>query len=151
FRSVVRHAQGFARRLMGHDGTADKKYLAEFLHARSARPLRRLSHLRPLSPQASEASLREAHRACGTQRLKITIVQPAPRGTRKGKRVTAVRWRRLLQELGHRINIQQDYGGERCDVLIALHARHSYAAIESFRRAYPDRPVILVLTGTDLY
>jgi putative glycosyltransferase (TIGR04348 family) len=40
-------------------------------------------------------------------------------------------------------------GGE--DVLIALHARKSYASIEKFRAARPGAPLIVVLTGTDLY
>ncbi len=41
--------------------------------------------------------------------------------------------------------------GEPCDVLIALHAKRSAASIAAFASAHPDRPCILVLTGTDLY
>ena len=37
------------------------------------------------------------------------------------------------------------------DLLIALHARRSAAALAAFRAAHPDRPAILLLTGTDLY
>src|SRR5262245_4977693 len=83
--------------------------------------------------------------------MNIAIITPAPPGSRKGNRVTALRWRRLLQQLGHRVIIRQEYDGERCDLLIALHARRSFAAVERFQRAYPDRPVIVALTGTDLY
>jgi putative glycosyltransferase (TIGR04348 family) len=36
-------------------------------------------------------------------------------------------------------------------VLIALHAQRSAAAVRGFRERYPDRPIALVLTGTDLY
>jgi putative glycosyltransferase (TIGR04348 family) len=32
-----------------------------------------------------------------------------------------------------------------------LHACRSSAAIERFRQTYPDRPIVLALTGTDLY
>jgi putative glycosyltransferase (TIGR04348 family) len=40
-------------------------------------------------------------------------------------------------------------GGE--DVLIALHARKSYESIAKFHAARPGAPLIVVLTGTDLY
>ncbi len=35
--------------------------------------------------------------------------------------------------------------------LLALHARRSRAAIVAWRAAHPERPLIVVLTGTDLY
>lgn len=35
--------------------------------------------------------------------------------------------------------------------MIALHARRSAASIDAFAAAHPGRPLILVLTGTDLY
>lgn len=37
------------------------------------------------------------------------------------------------------------------DLLIALHARRSAPSLAAFAAAHPDRPSILVLTGTDLY
>jgi len=37
------------------------------------------------------------------------------------------------------------------DLLIALHARRSAAAVAAFAAAFPQRPRLLVLTGTDLY
>jgi putative glycosyltransferase (TIGR04348 family) len=36
-------------------------------------------------------------------------------------------------------------------MMIALHARRSRAAIAAFTRAYPRHPLVLILTGTDLY
>jgi putative glycosyltransferase (TIGR04348 family) len=83
--------------------------------------------------------------------MRIVIVTPAPAGSRKGNRITALRWARLLRELGHQVIIRQEYGGEGAEVLIALHARRSLPAVEAWRQAHPDRPVILALTGTDLY
>ena len=44
-----------------------------------------------------------------------------------------------------------DYQGEACDVLIVLHAWRSAKAVEDFRRQWPDKPLIVVLTGTDIY
>ena len=83
--------------------------------------------------------------------MKIVIVTPAPTGSRKGNRVSALRWARLLRELRLRVAIKQEYRDESCDLLIALHARRSSESIQRFRLIHPERPLILMLTGTDLY
>ena len=83
--------------------------------------------------------------------MKISIVTPAPARSRKGNRVTAVRWARILRELGHRARIHQAYSGEDCDALIALHAKHSARSVQEFYDSQPNSPLILALTGTDLY
>ena len=53
----------------------------------------------------------------------IGIVTSAPPGSRKANRVTALRWARLIRELGHRVTVGQEYTTQRFDLLIALHAR----------------------------
>lgn len=83
--------------------------------------------------------------------MKIRIVTPAPPRTHYGNRVTAVRWARILKHLGHHATIAQDYHGEPCDALIALHARRSAPAVNRFHRMHPGRSLILALTGTDVY
>ena len=87
--------------------------------------------------------------------MRILIVTPAKPGSRHGNRNTAVRWARLLRELGHRvvIDIAFDPAGQaaRFDVLIALHARRSHRALLDWKAACAQKPVILALTGTDLY
>lgn len=82
---------------------------------------------------------------------RILIVTPASAGSRAGNRVTANRWARLLRALGHRVQLSVQYSGQRCDVLIALHAKKSAASILAFSRQSPDRPLVLTMTGTDLY
>jgi putative glycosyltransferase (TIGR04348 family) len=79
------------------------------------------------------------------------LITPAPTGSRSGNRVTAVRWAGLLRELGHRVKVARRYAGEPCDALIALHARKSHASIGRFHLARPDAPLLVALTGTDLY
>jgi putative glycosyltransferase (TIGR04348 family) len=83
--------------------------------------------------------------------MNIDIATPVPRGSRKGNRVTAVRWAHLLRQLGHRVRVSQGYRGGTPDVLVALHASRSAEAVEAFCRDHPRRPVVVALTGTDLY
>ena len=83
--------------------------------------------------------------------MRILIVTPAPPGSRHGNRNTALRWARHLRALGHRVGVTLAWDGEDCDVLIALHARRSHATIKAFKATHPQRPLVLVLTGTDLY
>ena len=83
--------------------------------------------------------------------MKIALVTPAPRGSRSGNRTTAMRWARLLGELGHRVRVSVEYGGGDYDGMIALHAWRSSDAIQRFRDRYPNRPLIVALTGTDIY
>jgi len=83
--------------------------------------------------------------------MRIGIVTPAPPRSRYGNRVTALRWARILRVLGHRVTILQEYEAEVFDLLIALHARRSHQSIRRFQREHRDRPIIVALTGTDLY
>jgi putative glycosyltransferase (TIGR04348 family) len=57
----------------------------------------------------------------------------------------------LLRELGHRVEIVVEYRDQDCDLLIALHAFKSHSSIRRFRDARPVDPLVVGLTGTDLY
>ncbi|HYM12628.1 MAG TPA: hypothetical protein VEU62_17960, partial [Bryobacterales bacterium] len=81
----------------------------------------------------------------------IQMACPAPPRSLYGNRVTALRWARILRRLGHRVVITKTYDGEPCDLLVALHARRSARAALQFRRRHPAKPLIVVLTGTDVY
>jgi putative glycosyltransferase (TIGR04348 family) len=83
--------------------------------------------------------------------MKIGIITPAPPGSRYGNRVTAVRWSRILKKLGHSVYVEQAYNGRSLDLLIALHARRSHNSIIQFHRVHSTNPIIVALTGTDLY
>lgn len=83
--------------------------------------------------------------------MKIALITPVPAQSRQGNRVTALRWARILKALGHRVTIAQEYDGAPYDLMVALHARRSFAAIDCFRRLYPELPLLVALTGTDLY
>ena len=55
----------------------------------------------------------------------------------------------MLIELGHQIVGDDDTAS--ADMLIALHARKSAPRVRRFASAAPGRPIVVVLTGTDLY
>jgi len=83
--------------------------------------------------------------------MKICIVTPAGPKQRNGNRVTAARWSRFLRQLGHEVLLEESWGGEEPDLMIALHARRSHSSIRRYAAAHPHRPLIVALTGTDLY
>lgn len=83
--------------------------------------------------------------------MKISLVMPQGTAQRTGNHHTAQRWAAFLRQLGHRVRIEEGWTGEPVDALIALHARKSAASVERFHHEYPDRPLIVALTGTDLY
>jgi putative glycosyltransferase (TIGR04348 family) len=83
--------------------------------------------------------------------MKISLITPATKQSRSGNRTTAVRWARILRELGHAVDISVDYDGGPADVMVALHAWRSAGSVAAFRDRYPDRPLVVALTGTDIY
>src|SRR5262249_10570669 len=70
---------------------------------------------------------------------------------RYGNRVTAVRWSKILIQLGHQVVIRESYSHEPFDLLVGLHARRSFDSINRFQRKHPNNAIIVALTGTDLY
>ncbi len=82
---------------------------------------------------------------------RIAIVTPARGGTRTGNRHTAQRWAAFLRGPGTRVSVATDWDGASADVLIALHARRSHDSVLRWRAQDPRAPLVVVLTGTDLY
>ena len=80
--------------------------------------------------------------------MRIAIVTPAGPGTRNGNRHTALRWAAFLRDAGHLVSLAVEWSGAACDAMLALHARRSHASIKKFPR---DKPLVLALTGTDVY
>ena len=82
--------------------------------------------------------------------MKIHLVTPAKENSRNGNRTTATRWAGLLRKTGHRVRVDTDYNGEPTDLVIALHAWRSAAAIRRYREARPDGTLVVALGGTDV-
>jgi putative glycosyltransferase (TIGR04348 family) len=83
--------------------------------------------------------------------VKIIIVSPATHNSTLGNSITADRWAKMFHALGHEVSIASQWDGQPYDMLVALHARRSHSSVEKFKRAYPERRLVLALTGTDLY
>lgn len=83
--------------------------------------------------------------------MRIAIVTPAAASTRTGNRHTAQRYAAFLRSAGHRVRVASSWDGGECELLLALHALKSHDSIARFRSRHRDRPLIVVLTGTDLY
>ena len=83
--------------------------------------------------------------------MKISLVTPAPPTSRAGNRATALRWARLLGDLGHEVAITTEYRDEPTDAMLAIHAWRSATSIHRFSQCHPDRPLVVALAGTDVY
>ncbi|MCY4363113.1 MAG: selenoneine biosynthesis selenosugar synthase SenB [Gammaproteobacteria bacterium] len=83
--------------------------------------------------------------------MKIILITPAKKQSKTGNRVTANRWERLLRGIGHSVTVQSDWDGTPGDMMVALHAWRSASSIEQFRERFPGHPLVVALTGTDIY
>jgi putative glycosyltransferase (TIGR04348 family) len=82
----------------------------------------------------------------------VVIVTPAAAQARNGNAHTATRWAKFLApHFDTRIVLSQQEIAPDGDLLIALHARRSAAAVAHWHAHTPGKPVVVVLTGTDLY
>lgn len=87
--------------------------------------------------------------------MKILLINPTRTHSHTGNRTTAERWSKILNELGHQVEVVHDWSGSSqpkdFDSLITLHARRSFHTLERFHHAHPNVPIVVALTGTDLY
>src|SRR5262249_7605398 len=90
-------------------------------------------------------------RYTGFSFMKIVVITPDRSSSRSGNQITSTRWTRILRELGHRVHTTRRYNGAAADLMIAIHAWRSADSIRNFRELYPDRPLIVALSGTDVY
>ena len=88
----------------------------------------------------------------------LVLVSPAMVGANNGNWHTAHRWAQflsghcdiaLMQQWPDANELPSTYFEPQC--MVALHARRSAPSIHAWAAAYPDKPLIVVLTGTDLY
>jgi putative glycosyltransferase (TIGR04348 family) len=87
--------------------------------------------------------------------MRIALVTPESEWltpeTVTGNSVTADRWREAFVSLGHQVVRLGSYSDEDADLLVALHALKSADSIHRFRSRHREAPIVVALTGTDLY
>ena len=92
--------------------------------------------------------------------LNISVITPAAKRSRSGNRATAVRWARILQSLGHSVSVAEAWPGadgagarrfRSPDLLVAIHAWRSAPSVAAFRERHPSRPLVVLMSGTDIY
>jgi putative glycosyltransferase (TIGR04348 family) len=88
------------------------------------------------------------------QKPHIIIISPALANANNGNWQTASRWATFLRAQ-YRVSLAPDWTAATAaaapDAMIALHARRSAESIAQCAAACPGLPLLLVLTGTDLY
>ncbi|MBP6156102.1 MAG: TIGR04348 family glycosyltransferase [Polaromonas sp.] len=80
----------------------------------------------------------------------ICIISPALAAANNGNWQTAMRWQYMLSKDYH-VEIMLQWDGKPYDAMLALHARKSADSIAAWAASCPAKPIVLVLTGTDLY
>jgi putative glycosyltransferase (TIGR04348 family) len=83
-------------------------------------------------------------------RIDLVIVTPALADANNGNWQTARRWARMLSR-AYRVRLAPSWDGGDEALMIALHARRSAASIARWHAQRPGAPLIVALTGTDLY
>ena len=82
--------------------------------------------------------------------MKINLITPAKKHSKNGNRTSAVRWAGFLKDQGHSTQINTEYDGSPCDLMIALHAWRSADAINRYKEKHLHGPMIVALGGTDV-
>ncbi len=83
--------------------------------------------------------------------MKIKLITPSSADLINGNHITALRLEQILTNIGNQVTISKEYRDEPVDLMIALHAWRSFNSIKRFHELYPNHPLVIVLTGTDLY
>ena len=87
------------------------------------------------------------------KRPSVVIVTPALASANNGNWQTAHRWARMLGR-DYRVQVTNEWQpglAADADIMVALHARRSAASVAAWGQQPVRRPLVVVLTGTDLY
>ena len=83
--------------------------------------------------------------------MNIQLVTPAPLKLNNGNKITALRWVGIFKKLGHQVRLTQSYDGDqlrRSDCAPCAPQRRLHQPLS---RTTSALPLIVVLTGTDVY
>ena len=83
--------------------------------------------------------------------MKICLVTPTATSSLTGNSITATRWTRILKHIGNDVKVLQNYSSGKYDLMVGLHALKSWKSVRTFHSENPGCPIIVALTGTDVY
>ena len=117
---------------------------------------RLLCCLLPQGPRIKNRRIESLNYMLPSFSQRIAIITPALSDAKNGNWETARRWHLFLSK-HYQVTVTREFvldtsiesSDLSTDLLIGLHARRSHSAIKTF--AQLGRPIVVVLTGTDLY
>jgi len=80
-----------------------------------------------------------------------TALLSLPKGALGGNRTTALRWAKILRELGWDVVRAAERDIDEAQLIIALHAVHTRAEVERLLERHPQAKLVVACTGTDIY
>lgn len=83
--------------------------------------------------------------------MRILLITPPRQAHLAGNQITARRWTKIFRALGHEVIVADRFDDQSPDLMLAVHAYRSADSIQQFRRARPSHPLVVALTGTDIY
>ncbi|NNC87631.1 MAG: TIGR04348 family glycosyltransferase [Akkermansiaceae bacterium] len=83
--------------------------------------------------------------------MKICVIYPPSRGIHTGNHESANQWAAELEAMGHQVRVAENEVTACCDAVVVLHGIRGREAVAKFKARRPEGPVVVVLTGTDLY
>ena len=81
---------------------------------------------------------------------RVLLLTHAPRHSRLGNRITALRWAAFIRRMGWQVRIINRYQQQPAELMIALNARRNQRDYQAFAER-DGGALILALTGTDSY
>ena len=80
-----------------------------------------------------------------------TALLSLPHDALGGNRTTALRWARILRQLGWDVIRSAKRESERAELILALHAAHTRREVEGLLERHPSAKLVVACTGTDIY
>jgi putative glycosyltransferase (TIGR04348 family) len=80
-----------------------------------------------------------------------TALLSLPKGALGGNRTTALRWAKILRELGWDVVRAAERDIDEAQLITALHAVHTRAEVERLLKQHPQAKLVVACTGTDIY
>ena len=87
----------------------------------------------------------------GHVQMKVKMIYPPAVGKINGNMVTTQRCAKIFQNLGYEVSMETEFTHSDADIILALHAYKSYPVIKKMKIEHPDKRIIVMLTGTDIY